>query len=126
VAHIRDSLVGVHGSGVGPESVNGIVTEHAAAAGHEIVTGAIGTVESVSLEVVRVHKPVSLVDVIRVTKCGVARGGGAIGVVAHVGLVDVGTRDIIDVGVAEVVEIIVDPRASLCWKCCQSVSLSTP
>ena len=67
-----------------------------------VVTG-----EAVGLEIVGVHVPVTLVDVVGVTEARVARRGvGA--VVAHVVLVDIGTFHVVCVHVAKIVEVSVD------------------
>lgn len=51
------------------------------------------TGEAIGLEVVGVHVPVALVDVIGIAKAGVARRG--VGVVAHIVLVDVGAYHVV-------------------------------
>ena len=105
VALVGDRLVCIHCSGVSPEGMNVIVTKHAAAACHKIVTSAVGAIEAVRLQVIRVHEPVALVDVIRIAKGCISRGSGPVVVVAHVGLVDVRTLDVVDMGVACVVRL---------------------
>ena len=55
----------VHGSGIGPGCVvDSVIAEHATPTYHEVVSRAVGPQEAVSLEVVGVHEPVALVDVI--------------------------------------------------------------
>ena len=113
MARVWDSLVRVHGGGVGPERMHSVVAEHAAPSGHEVITSAVRAIEAIGLEIVGMHEPVTLLDVIRVTESGVAGGSGTIVVMTHVTLVDVGAHDVVDVGVTEVMEVVVDLRASV-------------
>ena len=80
--------------------MNGIVTKHAASSSDEVVPRAVGAREAVGLEVVGVHEPISLIDIIRVAIGRVARPG--VTVVAHVVLVDVGTLHVVNVHVPKV------------------------
>ena len=75
VANRGNGLVRVHRGGVSPQCVNGVVAKHAAPARDEVVTSAMRACKAVSEEVVRVHEPVALIDVVGVSKGGVARHG---------------------------------------------------